>query len=222
MGTDDTLRRPAEDPAGSPGSGAGVETFEHHESTGVTVRQMLPVLIALMVLAWFMLAVLLAFVAGLWGPVLAVPLAGGFGYLLYSSKQRQLQAVRAGSRLELSADGAKQIDRYMIMELRWDQVEQIGPLSALSSLRVSPTREGRAAADAADAVLRGAQGSLEGLIGNGRTDVTADAPMWFRQQLRQNKVDQRQTAVALSLFDPQWRTGRIGQWIRAYRPDLLQ
>lgn len=28
-------------------------------------------------------------------------------------------------------------------------------------------------------------------------------------------------AIALSHYDQDWRNGRIGAWLRAYRPDLL-
>lgn len=52
----------------------------------------------------------------------------------------------------------------------------------------------------------------------------------LRRQLSQNDrarprhpdSDEPVRAILLSHYDPDWRNGRIGQWIRAYRPDLLR
>jgi hypothetical protein len=50
-----------------------------------------------------------------------------------------------------------------------------------------------------------------------------------RSQLDQNdrgrelqpETGQPMRAIGLARFDPDWRNGRIGQWIATYRPDLF-
>ena len=43
----------------------------------------------------------------------------------------------------------------------------------------------------------------------------------MRRKLNQSYLPGRQRAIVLTHYDPNWRTGRIGQWVRAYRPDLM-
>jgi len=63
------------------------------------------------------------------------------------------------------------------------------------------------------------------LLGTARLTVKPDAPAMVKTQVKQNlggqDPERAQTGVILTHFDKEWETGRIGQWIRAYRPDLL-
>jgi hypothetical protein len=59
--------------------------------------------------------------------------------------------------------------------------------------------------------------------------VGPSAPRLLRAQIEQHERTQDAhpnsgeplRAITLTHYDRDWRTGRIGQWIDAYRPDLL-
>jgi hypothetical protein len=60
----------------------------------------------------------------------------------------------------------------------------------------------------------------ERLIGEGSLSLSPKAPAWVRRQIKKREPLRRR-GIVLTHFDPRWRTGRIGQWVRAYRPDLM-
>lgn len=67
------------------------------------------------------------------------------------------------------------------------------------------------------------------LVGVATTTTGRAASAAVRGQLSQNDTcreydpvtRRRMTAIVLTVYDRDWRDGRIGAWIRAYRPDLL-
>ena len=61
----------------------------------------------------------------------------------------------------------------------------------------------------------------EHLIGEGSLSVSRKAPAWVRWRIKRSYKTWRKRRIVLTHYDPRWRTGRIGQWIRAYRPDLM-
>jgi len=58
----------------------------------------------------------------------------------------------------------------------------------------------------------------ERLIGEGSLSVSPDAPVRVRQEIKQNYQPGRPRAIVLTQYDADWRSGRIGQWVGAYRP----
>lgn len=99
----------------------------------------------------------------------------------------------------------------------------IGLVPELGVLKLD-LKVGRAVAASANA----AQGASEGLVGAGTLAATAQASAPFRLQIKQNlagaDVDQGSGQAAFGVpfatFDMSWRSGRIGQWLAHYRPDL--
>ena len=78
--------------------------------------------------------------------------------------------------------------------------------------------------------IEAVQGTREhGLVGAGMLTVNPGAKALKRVQVTQflnggpadPRIGQRPMGVPLARFDRNWQDGRIGQWVRAYRPDLL-
>lgn len=101
------------------------------------------------------------------------------------------EAFLAPAVLEASSAGLTAAGPHVRIELAWPD---------LRAIRVSPF------------------GTQEVLVGNATVTVEAHAPAPLRLYLRLAGLGG--TPLRLARFDPDWRTGRIGEWIRAYRPDL--
>jgi hypothetical protein len=59
------------------------------------------------------------------------------------------------------------------------------------------------------------------LIGEGSLSVSPKATGVVRRRIKQGYETWRKRGIVLTYFDPHWRSGRIRQWVRAYRPDLM-
>lgn len=64
-----------------------------------------------------------------------------------------------------------------------------------------------------------------GITGWGERQIPASVPAWLRKQHAATPYDQRTglwyVAIPLGGVDPHWVQGRMGGWVRHYRPDLL-
>jgi hypothetical protein len=135
------------------------------------------------------------------------------------AKKKQLTATWSSSTLELSPSGAVASDRYVRTELPWPGLREVGPASLMDPLKMTIGPDiGKLASAAAAASARRIE---EGLVGEGSTSLTPDAPVLLRKQIAQNDQPGALRSIVLTHYDPDWRAGRIGQWIRAYRPDLM-
>jgi hypothetical protein len=208
----------------------GTERFANIVEFGPFVRRLAPMLVMIFVV----FALLVAFVLSAaklgavvsWG--VALPASAAMCALLYKAKKRQFAATIEKCTLELSPFGAVLAEPHLRIEMPWAAVRQIGDAQAMAPLRVIVANEGLAKvayAVAAASVRR----TEEGLIGAGTLTLTSRAPGLLRSQVAQNEEGRAPDPVSgqplrgilLSQFDPAWRSGRIGEWIRAYRPDLL-
>jgi hypothetical protein len=108
----------------------------------------------------------------------------------------------------------------------WERIHKLDRTELLRPLKVNVGKAARAAGAAAAASMRR---SDEGLIGAGKMTVSPQTPRLVQAQVKQNdqgrerqpESGQPLRAIGLTKFDPHWRTGRIGQWVAAYRPDLV-
>jgi hypothetical protein len=207
------------------------ETFENTVEFGTFFRRMIPLLVMITIVCAVMIAFILSFARlgalVAWG--VAIPVSAGVAVLLYQQKKRQFAATWNKTVLELSPHGAVMRDPNLRIELPWSAVHSIGEAAdALDALRVNPMNEAAAAAAGAIAAAS-MRRTAESLIGAGTLTMSPNAPMLLRTQVEQGDqgrdvhpaTGQPLRAIALTHYDPNWRVGRIGQWIRAYRPDLL-
>ena len=197
-----------------------METFSNRLEFGPFFRRMIPMLVMLVAISWLILGLILASLGlGGLGWLLALVLALGFGALLYWMKKKQLTATWSSATLQLSPSGAVASDRYVRTELPWSGLREIGPASLMDPLQLSLGND--VAKVVATAAAASARRMEEGLVGEASLSVSPDAPVLVRQQIAQNDQPGQLRAIVLTHYDPDWRSGRIGQWVRAYRPDLM-
>jgi len=125
------------------------------------------------------------------GWVLAVSVSAGVCLAWYAARRRQFEATVATSVLELSPDGLVLTGGHVLTALPWPGLRRIA--------RANPF------------------GAEEVVVGVGTTTVTMYPPLYLRGYAAARATG----TIPLTGFDPDWRAGRIGQWIQAYRPDLL-
>lgn len=205
------------------------ETFPGKLPFGVFFRRFVPMLVVLTLLALLIAGGLLHGLGagGLAWP-LALVLAAALAVVLIAGKKRQFDQTWGTATLELSPVGATMVSRYSRVQLPWDRVRYLGKADLATA--------GRFAFGSVLAVLltqlvtettrhRG----QPALIGLGDTAIAPGTPKVVLGQIRQNTTcrdidpatGRMLTAIVLTVYDKNWAGGRIGEWIRAYRPDLL-
>lgn len=221
-------------PAGAPGDVATPETFR----STVTSRQILVRMIPLFVMLFVFSSLLFGGLLLMAGWFVGVRVPGLFGVLvaaLYCGLQVLVTKRRLDEKgqqtVTFSPTGAVLSDGHMRVELPWTHVRSIGEVEVPGPVR---TRIPRffpplvaMASGAAQAVL--AAGTRKGLVGSGRLSVSPEAPKVVKKQVKQflddgpadPRIGQRPMGIPLMVFDTDWENGRIGQWVRTYRPDLL-
>lgn len=150
-----------------------------------------------------------------------------FTVILIALKKRQFDAKWATQQLVLSPAGASLRDRDIQIDLPWHEVSAIGIVPPLKLLELNVpilSRTARPVMNAAKATLQATQCGELGLVGNGALvgrEGGGLGGLAHRTQVNQNLKSGEEFGVPLLPFDPAWDSGRIGAWVRAYRPDLL-
>lgn len=156
------------------------------------------------------------------GVVLAVP----FCALLVSRNRRKFAERWGKQTVTFSPAGAVMADPDTTTTLTWANVDAIGDVQLMPAVQVLGRRNASLTVKAIDA----AQGTREhGLVGAGVLAVNPEVEVLRRQQVHQflnsgapdARIGQRPMGIPLARFDLHWPDGRIGQWVHAYRPDLV-
>jgi len=204
------------------------ETFTSTVTTGATMKRMIP----LLVLMFLVSAVMFSLVVGAIGlpAITGVILAVAFCAFMFVAKRRQLDTKGQHS-LVLSPTGAVMSDLYSRVDLPWERVRSIGEVELMRAIR-TPTGSSPLA-EIGTAVVRGTHDTMmgtraHGLVGGGLLTLTPAAPALLKIQVKQflgdgpadPAIGQRPMGIPLAPFDPDWQNGRIGRWVREYRPDL--
>jgi hypothetical protein len=211
------------------------ETFPCTVTMGAWARRFLPALLFQLVV----LSLLFGFLLGLirvpiplnW--LVALGVAVIFVVVQWIGKQRQFAETWATARLELSPDGAAVVQRHCRLVLPWDRIRTLGKADLVrvgGSHVVAGGRAGLIAvllSMATNAITR--RPGQDALIGSGSLKVSSSASRIVRVQIAQNQsvrtfepgTAHQSAAIVLPVYDGDWRNGRIGDWVRAYRPDLL-
>jgi hypothetical protein len=199
------------------------ESFRNAVKFGQFFRRLIPLYVVTFLLAWWLTgAVLGLFGVGSVGWVLGLVVAAALACAMYVIKKKQFAGSWSTATLEISPKGVVSFDRYVRTEIPWERMHAISSTQLMDPLRAGNKLAGAAAA----ASFRRSE---EGLIGAGTWTVSPVAPRMLRSQIEQNERGQAihpdsgqpLRAITLTHYDPDWRTGRIGKWIKAYRPDLL-
>jgi len=158
------------------------------------------------------------------GVVLAVP----FCALMVRAKKRQYESTLGQQTVTFSPEGAVMSDAYSRVQLEWAHVRSIGQVEMMRPIR-TPGQDKLVVA-VARGIATATQGTHEhGLVGAGVLTTKPDAPRLLKMQVKQflgdgpadPQIGQRPMGIPLLRFDRNWQDGRIGEWVRGYRPDLL-
>ncbi|MGB3437684.1 MAG: hypothetical protein WBA97_02930 [Actinophytocola sp.] len=178
-------------------------------------RMALPFVLLLIFFAVVMLMLGSVFAGLLGGVIAAVIGTGALVGVLYKKFER----MRQGTVVRFSEYGVELSDTlgYHI-RLNWPDITRIGEVR---SQMVNPTAIG-----AAGGVRVGAGAvRTQGIIGWGHRVIPQNAPAWMRYNVAAASVNphdgRSEVAIPLSGIDPNWLQGAMGQWLRMYRPDLL-
>ena len=211
------------------------ETFDNTLPFAVFVRRLAPLAVMLLLVTWLIVALLLE-PTGLPGVfyislVVAVLFIAAMSYL----RKRQFDATWGSSTLELSPQGAVETIGEIRTTLEWSAIAELGKAGLITPMEPVTQRRHffgdtpltKAAVGAARAAARRAD--QDALVGAGGMSIGPEAGKIHRtafdQNMKQRPVDPASgrpiVSVLLSHYDPNWRVGRIGEWVRAYRPDLL-
>jgi len=211
------------------------ETFTNTLSFAYFMRRIIPLEVMLLLLTWLILALLLGNTGLPAVGWLALGLALVFVAAMVYVKKKQFDATWGTATLELSPDGAAETVGKTRTALAWgavrglDKQGMITPLQAVTPgsgfVGGNPVTGGALAVGVAAA----RRADQDALVGPGTLSLSPEASSILKAQFDQN-MKQRQmdpetsrpfVAVLLTHYDRDWRTGRIGAWVRAYRPDLF-
>lgn len=206
------------------------ETFHSRLAFGAFLRRFVPMLVLLyLVMVLLLRGILGAFGVDRLGWPLALVLGAAGALGLVASKKRQFDETWGSTRLELSAAGATMAGRHIRVHLPWEHIRYLGAANLVAT-RGTVAGAGARANLLVWPVARAARGVRQAaLVGVSTTTVDPGTSRLVRGQLRQNdscrEIDpvtgRRMSAIVLTVYDRDWRNGRIGEWIGAYRPDLL-
>ena len=170
------------------------ERFPCELTFGVFVRRFIPSVVVICLLPLLVTTGLgLALPYGL---VLVAALAAG----LITLNKLQFDRTWGTAELELSAAGATVIRPHARVHLPWNAIQQLGRADL-----VTP-RRGTAAPLNVRLVLALLDSTTRR---RGQAALIGTSVLYAR------------TAIVLPIYEKNWADGRIGAWIRAYRPDLL-
>jgi hypothetical protein len=200
------------------------ENFACTLAFGAFLSRFAPTLVMLCLLTPLILHGLL----GLGWPLVLV-LTAAAAVALTARKKRQFDRTWGTAELELSPEGATVADRHSRVHLPWDRIHHLGKADLIDLRYRSFSARPAVMLLTAITALAARRPRRPALIGLATTTVAPGTPMLVREQIRQNngcrdidrETGNRLTAIVLTVYDQNWEQGRIGEWIRAYRPDLL-
>ena len=207
----------------------GPETFTSTVTFGQLMTRMGVTLVMLFLISAVMFGLILANLGVPGGFVVGVVLAVPFCALMVRAKKRQFESTLGQQTVTFSPDGAVMSDPYSRVELPWAHVRSIGQVEMMRPIR-TPGQRDKLVVAAVSGIASATQGTHEhGLVGAGVLTTSPDAPRLLKAQVKQFLNDgpadpligQRPMGIPLLRFNRDWQSGRIGEWVRSYRPDLL-
>lgn len=222
-GSDASYPHISDQPADVTADLGSVESFHNVVSFESSFKRLLPTLIMMFLITWLIATLVLAGVGVPVAGVFGAFVSGGFCALMTQLKKKQYARTLAVATLTLSPTGADMQDGSTRLQMSWSQVERIGEASTMDPLQAGGFHWLGAATGALSAASMRRKEMF--LIGVGRISLDPSASVLVKAQLKQNfagqDLEHAKTGVALAHFDEDWENGRIGQWIQAYRPDLM-
>jgi hypothetical protein len=199
---------------GAPADGfTSPEVFDSRLTFAAFAPRLLPMLVPLFVLMTLLLGCVFgALGASGLGWLLALVISGAVAAGLTAVKKRQFDDALGKARLELSPAGATVVAPHRRVHLAWDR-------AGLGAAHLANPRGGMVVGPTLPAGVLGTllvQGSAALARGRRQPALVGVATVSAGGQ-----TGSAQTAIVLGVYDRDWYGGRIGAWIRAYRPDLF-
>jgi len=183
----------------------------------------------------------LLFLAILNGALGLPPLIAGLAALVFTAamiagKKRQFEQMREAMSLTISPEGFAVDDPHTTLQMAWSGVRAVGKVKSPKPIDVTKTSVpvvgggGSSVGGGIGAAIGQATIDIQtGILGLGTHALKPDAPWRARTQFEQNveingvdeETGQNFVAVLAQLYDADWQSGRIGDWVRAYRPDVM-
>lgn len=202
---------------------ASEEVFQNIVNFESLFKRLLPTLIMLFLITWLIFALVFGAIGVPLAGLVGAFASGGFCAAMTQLKKKQHAKQWVHKTLTLSPFGADMQDGGLRLQLPWGQVERIGEASSMDPVQAGGFHWLGVAAGALSASTMRRREMF--LLGVGRISVDPEASVLVKSQVKQNLAGQDpercQTGVPLAHFEKDWENGRIGQWVRAYRPDLV-
>ncbi len=213
-------------PARQPASVKEAEVF-HNRETFANFMKSGYVALGLLFVPGVFLALVVLNLLGVSSGALVLPLAlalasvmCGFAVLL---KKQQFDAVWGERTLTISPQGLSVDNRDLRIDLTWENVRSIERADAMAAQTLTT---GVGVADAAGRAAAKASTRLdEALTGPGTITLNPTAKPYIKARIAEYEktpADQRPAVrIFVEHYEDDWRAGRVGDWVRAYRPDLV-
>lgn len=202
---------------------AGEEVFQNIVDFETFFKRLIPTLVMLFLITWLIFALIFAGIGVPLAGLVSAFAAGGFCALMTQAKKKQFEKLFGRKALTLSPYGVDMQDAGVRLQMPWDQVERVGEASSMDPLQAGGFHWLGAAAGAVSAASMRRKEMF--LLGTGRITFNSDASILLKSQVKQNlagqDMERAKTGLPLAHFEKDWENGRIGQSIRAHRPDLL-
>ncbi len=199
------------------------ETFSSTITFAQWLKANIPLLVAMFLISAVLFGLILANIGVPGGFILGVLLAVPFCALLVLRNKKQFDKRWSHQTVTFSPTSVVMSDPDTFVELPWTHVDAIGEVQLMPMIR--PTGK-----SATLTTVEALQGTREhGLLGAGRLTTTPGVHDLRQRQVSQflaggapdPRIGQRPMGIPLTRFERNWQQGRIGEWVRAYRPDLL-
>lgn len=148
-------------------------------------------------------------------------------------RKQQLEATWKAMSLTISPQGLVVDDPAATLQMPWSGVRRVGEVKAPKPVDIRKTKARPLArgvgVDVVVAVGQAVSSTSTGILGVGRHTLKPDAPRLARTQFQQNvgingideETGEDLLAIIAQQYGVDWQSGRIGDWVRAYRPDVM-
>lgn len=201
------------------------ETFTFQMTSSDFMKRMYPTL-GLMSFLGFIIFTAIINAIGLPAPwAFGLIVTGIFAYAMVKLKQKQFDGQWAEAHIIASFEGITSYEKYRTVHMGWNDIEEIGEGDFMRGVRIVPGYSARAANYFVDAT---ATRKTDALIGVGIMTVADHTPSLIKTTIEQNLANGPKNAdgkpkasIVIGMYEENWRSGQLGKWLQAYRPDLV-
>ena len=155
----------------------------------------------------------------------AIFVAAAFTFFMIKLKEKQFDSQWAEAHIVASPEGITSHEKYRTVTIKWSDIEQIGQGDFMRGARVVPGDTARGINNFVDAT---ASRQNDALIGSGTMTIAENTPSLMKTTIEQNlaagpkdAAGNPKASIVIGMYEENWRSGQLGIWLKAYRPDLF-